>query len=129
MSIEYIQNTPASPYYLQNRNECKQWLASQPLRNVNIVLKFSASWCGPCSYSTLELKKTIDTILSRNNQQNTFTKKIIILDFDVDADVDIASYYRISTLPTVITVYNNEREQVANSMSSAEWMHFIQKLH
>lgn len=57
------------------------------------VLKFSASWCGPCKM----LSKTL-------SQVNT---DIEIEEVDIDANAELTSQYRIRGVPTVVMLENN----------------------
>ena len=134
MNIHYFENNKNSELYFQNRSEIKNFLKSEQVKNINIVLKFSASWCGPCNYSTLELRKALTQIqLNNDNDNDTYglnnKKEIIILDIDVDKYDDIASYFKIRSLPTVISYFNGDPELVHNSMSENEWSKLLNSLH
>ncbi len=55
------------------------------------VIKFSASWCGPCRM----LAPIFDQVRSE-------ISGVSFTDVDVDASKDLASQYSISSVPTVI---------------------------
>ena len=57
------------------------------------VLKFSASWCGPCKM----LAKTFSLIQT----------ELEIEEVDVDTNAELAAQYRIRGVPTVVMLENN----------------------
>ena len=69
------------------------------LENNNaVVVKFSATWCGPC--------KTMEPILE--DIANKFEGKIKVVDIDVDDSSEITTQYRIKNIPTIIYFKNGE---------------------
>jgi thiol-disulfide isomerase/thioredoxin len=133
MKITYVQNKPESEIYFEERNSIKQFLKSESMKNKNIILKFSASWCGPCNYSTLELEKTLNDLKYNNidSIKNHLVNKLdtIIIDIDVDKNENIASYFKVSSLPTIVTYFNGDVELVRNSLSYDEWISLFKELH
>lgn len=61
------------------------------------VIKFSASWCGPCKM----LAPIFDQVKSE-------VSGVSFMDVDVDANKDITSKYSVSSVPTVIIEKNGE---------------------
>jgi thioredoxin 1 len=57
------------------------------------VLKFQASWCGPCKM----LSKTFSSIQT----------ELEIEEVDVDTNAELAAQYRIRGVPTVVMLENN----------------------
>jgi thioredoxin 1 len=53
------------------------------------VLKFSASWCGPCKMLSMTLKGIED---------NT----VPIREIDIDEELDLAAQYNIRSVPTMV---------------------------
>jgi thiol-disulfide isomerase/thioredoxin len=134
MKITYVKNNPKAEYYFEERNSIKQFLKSENMKNKNIILKFSASWCGPCNYSRLELEKTLNDLKYSNNNasiKNQLVGKMetLILDIDIDKYENIASYFKIRSLPTVVTYFNGDVELVRNSLSYNEWISLFKELH
>ena len=134
MNIRHILNSVGSELHFRNRKEIKDYINSSSVKSVNIILKFSASWCGPCKYSTCELHKALNSIKNGNcskNDESVLSNKrnTIIIDIDVDKYEDIASSFKIKTLPTVITFYNGDIELVNNSMNENEWIKLFKRLH
>jgi thioredoxin-like negative regulator of GroEL len=63
---------------------------------MNKLIIFSASWCRPCK----RLKKTLESLKDDSN--------IIVYDIDINAEKAIE--WRISAVPTIILVNNQEEE-------------------
>lgn len=53
------------------------------------VLKFSASWCGPCKMLSMTLKGIED---------NT----VPVREIDIDEELDLAAQYNIRSVPTMV---------------------------
>ena len=61
------------------------------------VLDFFAEWCGPC-------KKIAPEVGALQEQYNN---EIFVLKVDVDACDDIASHYKITSMPTILFIKLN----------------------
>jgi thioredoxin 1 len=59
----------------------------------NRIIKFSASWCGPCQRMAPEFKKFQED-----------HKEVLIQDIDVDADYETASIFGIKGVPTTLFI-------------------------
>lgn len=85
--------------------ECAKDLATLIKKNFIVVIKISASWCGPCKNKKfLESYHKIKSTYSDN-------MKIIFVELDVDEDEDILSnnkYYNIdvNSVPTFLISKN-----------------------
>ena len=57
------------------------------------VLKFQASWCGPCKM----LSKTLSQIQT----------EVEIEEIDIDQNAELTAQYRVRGVPTVVMLENN----------------------
>ena len=77
------------------------------------VLKFSASWCGPCK----ALGKTIASIEDL---------PVVVEEIDIDEQSDVAIAFRVRTVPTCIVVVDStEVRRKTGSMTKQEFLDFI----
>ena len=66
------------------------------------VIKFGAEWCRPCAamIPIIEsLKKKYDAIIESN---------VSIMSIDIDENPEMASKYKIKSIPTTIFIKNDE---------------------
>jgi len=69
------------------------------LENNNVVIvKFSSTWCTPC--------RIMEPII--NNVAEKFAGKVKIIDVDVDESPELATQYKIRSVPTFMYVKNKE---------------------
>ena len=59
--------------------------------NSNVIVKFGAPWCGPC--------KAMIPILKDIEENHNI--KVIDIDIDVDEDFELASEYKIRSIPAL----------------------------
>lgn len=133
VSIQYIKNGERE-INLNTRIDIKHFLNSEKAKHKNILIKFSAVWCGPCKHMNNNIYDSIQNIMN-NTETNYISKKsidiikkkkeIIIIDVDVDKYSDISSYFKIRSLPTIITFYNGERNNV---MTGSQYNDFVELL-
>ena len=62
-----------------------------------VVLDFFAEWCGPCKRISPEISKL----------QTTYFDRIVVQKIDVDQCDDVASHYKITSMPTFLFIKNN----------------------
>ena len=65
------------------------------INNNNVLIVFSAKWCGPCKRLKPELIYIDDTFDS---------KMLSFVTVDVDVSSDLAVKYNVSSLPTLVLV-------------------------
>lgn len=82
-------------------------------KDMDIFVKFSAEWCGPCKKIQLKLHRLFDEY---NNQ-----KKLLVL-VDIDKCNDVASAMRIKQLPTIQTYKNGMPDQVIVGVDGIEML-------
>lgn len=66
---------------------------------MNKVIKFSASWCGPCKAMAPQFKKF---------QEAHQEEGVEILDVDVDKNYELASEYGVRSIPYTVFVKEGE---------------------
>ena len=102
---------PGKVYHLTDRNEFKQFL----LTNKNFVIKFTATWCGPCKTA----KPIIDAYF---NQSKQYLDMVIV---DVDKGPDLSSYFKIKSVPTMYSFINGEIAESLIGVNKDEILHFF----
>ena len=98
-------------YHLTDRNEFKQFL----LTNKNFIIKFTATWCGPCKTA----KPIIDNYF---NQSKQYLDMIIV---DVDEGRDLSSYFKVKSIPTMHSFINGEMVESLIGSNKNEILHFF----
>ena len=84
----------------------------------NIVLKFSADWCGPCR----ALKPKFDELKSEN-------EGIDFLDADVDEEGELASQYGVRSIPAVFFIKDGEvKTQMLGNKDKQDYQEHINLL-
>ena len=77
------------------------------------VLKFSASWCGPCKMLT----KTIEGISDL---------PIPIKEIDIDENLDMSAKYGIRGVPTLVMLENGvEVKRKTGALNTKQLMEFL----
>lgn len=77
-----------------NTNEFKELLEKEGL----VLADFFATWCGPCKMMTPVLEELEDELKD----------VVTIAKIDVDEESDLASEYRISSIPTLVLFKNGK---------------------
>lgn len=73
------------------------------------LIKFSATWCGPCKQAEVTIKKVLPEFLGINFR-----------DIDVDDNPVLAKEYKIRSLPTVIVFKNGEEVTRVGSIKAED---------
>jgi thioredoxin 1 len=77
------------------------------------VLKFSASWCGPCQMLSMTLKGIED---------NT----VPVQEIDIDEQLDLAAQYNIRSVPTMIMLQDGvEVKRVSGALPANKVKEFL----
>jgi len=90
---------PARIIHLENRADFKELLKKE----LNIVVKAGADWCGPCKQITPYFDEYTESYL--NN-------KFIVVKLDVESGRDLASYLKIKSIPQLSYYRNGSLENV-----------------
>ena len=78
---------------------------------MNKVIKFSASWCGPCKVMKPQYEKFQDLVKD---------KEIEVVDLDVDQNHEEASKYGVRSIPVTFFIKNNEVADKISGMATAD---------
>lgn len=66
--------------------------------NENVVIKFSAEWCGPCK----ALKPILDDLSTQ------YCDKVKFVEIDVEDSDELTSEYKVRNVPTILYIKNGE---------------------
>ena len=83
---------PGEIVFLTKRDELIEYLKKHSI----VIVKFTASWCGPC--------KRINPLVTKlfNNMSNNITMVVV----DIDKGRDISSAMKIKSVPTMYNFIN-----------------------
>ena len=96
---------------LKNKNEFSQIINENDM----VVVDFFATWCGPCKMLTPVIEN-VEKVLSN----------VKFIKVDIDQFNDLASEYRIQSVPTLIFIKN--KEIVAKSVGYLDEDALIEKI-
>ena len=95
--------------YLENNN------LNEIVKEGTHLVDFYAEWCAPCKMLSTELDNIKD--------------KINIIKVDIDKFMDLASEYRVMSVPTLIFFKDGEKkEEIIGYHTSDELLEVIEKL-
>jgi len=109
-------------YTLETRDEFKKFTKSYK----TVIVKFTASWCGPCKRIT----PLVNDLFSKMPQN------VYMLIIDIDKAKDIASYLKVRSVPMLCNYISNEpmdsvvganEEKVINFFKKRQYMLFRDK--
>lgn len=86
---------------------------------MNTLIKFSAGWCQPCQ----QMKSAFAKFASEQTD-------VKIVEIDVDESPDVASNYRVRSIPTILLVDENDNilKMKAGAMTEQELKDFVNGL-
>ena len=77
---------------------------------MNRIIKFGASWCGPCN----SMKPHFEEF-----QKNVKNEGVEIMDIDVDIDYETSEKYGIQSVPTTVFIRDGEVKEFLRGMQTA----------
>ena len=87
------------------------------LKKDNVVLQFSAAWCGPC--------KAIAPAIEEIAKENTDVEIVYI---DIDSHCALAGKYEVRAVPTFIFLKNGEKKAQMSGASQENFKKHLQEL-
>ena len=77
------------------------------------VLKFSASWCGPCKAMSMTIANAGDL-------------GVTITEIDIDDQLDLATKYSIRSVPTMVMLEDgHETKRMTGAMTTQQLKDFV----
>tara|TARA_Y100000590_G_C15135291_1_gene794033 strand:+ start:247 stop:597 length:351 start_codon:yes stop_codon:yes gene_type:complete len=107
--MKYIVNN------LETREELKEFLQNH--ENKVVILKASATWCGPC-------KRIKDDF---NKFFNAMPDGVTLIELDIDDADDIASFLKIRKVPTMMNFVNGRPMDIYATAQLHEVKQFFEK--
>lgn len=87
-------------------------------KNENVIVKFSASWCGPC--------KSMTNIIANLNDESLNDVSFIEIDVDEDEFAEVLTDYSVRNLPTFIFFKNKEaKDRKVGLVQANEMIDFV----
>tara|TARA_A100001015_G_scaffold313325_1_gene420316 strand:+ start:180 stop:644 length:465 start_codon:yes stop_codon:yes gene_type:complete len=83
---------------IKDRNDLISFIKSN--KNMHIIIKVGASWCGPCKKMKPQFNKLLNYLIKK------YEKKIVYLEMDLDNDKDCCSYLRVKGVPNILYYKN-----------------------
>ena len=83
---------------IKDRNDLISFIKSN--KNMHIIIKVSASWCGPCKKMKPQFNKLLNSLIKK------YENKIVYLEMDLDNDKDCCSYLRVKGVPNILYYKN-----------------------
>ena len=99
---------------LKKRNELKNYV----LGNKYVIVKISATWCGPCKRASPLFN---EGFLSLNN-----SVKLVLV--DADEGSDICNSLRVKSVPMYLFYKNSECLEICNSAEKKEIDYFYNQI-
>lgn len=105
LALSLCITTPVHTKLINLKTITKGSSARATLHNLlaegNVILKFSASWCGPC--------KRMAEFIPEIAQE--FDSSVTIIEIDTDAFSDLSKEYGIRSIPTLIFMQNGTQKK------------------
>jgi|UniRef100_A0A6C0C1X8 thioredoxin 1 len=100
---------------LKTRNELKEYVKRKNI----VIVKVSATWCGPCKKIGPQINQLFD-------QMNNNVSLVLV---DADEGSDICSYLRVKTVPYLINYINGSPQDILTSSKSEDVLNFFNSTH
>lgn len=87
---------------------------------LNLVVDFSATWCGPCQ----QLKPIFEEV------EKEFSGKVDFLTVDIDSMPDLAKEFKVEAVPTIVFIDKSGREvnRIVGFTDKSQLVETIQKM-
>jgi thioredoxin 1 len=99
----------------EKRSDFKEYVKN----NKFVIVKFSATWCGPC-------QRIKDIFKTYYNSALSYEKDIKLVLVDIDEDREVSNLLRVRSVPTMVSYINNTLEYTCTSSKQEDVKHFFE---
>tara|TARA_B100000902_G_C27319015_1_gene923145 strand:- start:678 stop:1052 length:375 start_codon:yes stop_codon:yes gene_type:complete len=100
---------------LETRNQLKEYIK----KNNIVIVKVSATWCGPC-------KKIAPQVNQLFSQMNNNVSMVLV---DADKGSDICNFLRVKTVPHLVNYINGSPQDILTSSKNEDVLKFFNSTH
>ena len=99
----------------EKRSDFKEYVKN----NKFVIVKFSATWCGPC-------QRIKDIFTNYYKSALSYEKDIKLVLVDIDEDREVSNLLRVRSVPTMVSYINNTLEYTCTSSNQEDVKKFFE---